>query len=110
MAEPDYGSITGTVFDDMNQNGMMDEGEMGLAGLEVGLVDAEGKSIGATTDADGKYLFNGLPEGKYFVDLDETTLPAGGTGLNQTVGTDPPAVITLTAVLWILSNNPDRVD
>ena len=36
----------------------------------------------------GNYSFAGLPEGSYYVDLDETTLPGGGTYLTQTGGSD----------------------
>lgn len=63
----DMGSVSGTVFDDANGNGMQDEGEMGLEGLTVGLLDADGKSSGAETDADGHYAFADLLPGDYTV-------------------------------------------
>jgi hypothetical protein len=61
------GSISGTVFDDMNQNGMMDEGEMGLEGLTVGILYGDGKTEGAKTDANGDYAFDELLPGDYTV-------------------------------------------
>lgn len=62
------GDIAGTVFDDANQNGVMDPGENGLAGWTMfvdrnsnGTLDAGEPS--QVTNVDGDYLFTGLPNG-----------------------------------------------
>ena len=53
------------------------------------------------TDANGDYVFDALSAGNYFVDVDESTLPATTSGdLVETTypaGTDPSAVIALSA-------------
>ena len=51
------GAVSGYVFEDMNQNGMKDEGEPGLEGLIVMLADASSMTQADTTDADGEYEF-----------------------------------------------------
>lgn len=68
-----YGmSIGSQVFADVNNNGMMDGGESGIAGVTVTLYAADGTTVIATTmtDADGQYLFTNLPEGDYIVGVD----------------------------------------
>lgn len=59
---PTY-SISGVVFHDANNNGVLDAGEAGLPGVSVTL------SSGAsdTTGADGSYSFSGLLAGTYTV-------------------------------------------
>jgi protocatechuate 3,4-dioxygenase beta subunit len=70
------GSIGDTVFCDFNRNGVQDAGEPGLQGVKVTLT---GNSITQTafTNANGNYLFAGLPPGSYTVTVDQTTAPAG---------------------------------
>ena len=62
------GSISGTVFNDANHNGVQDPGEDGLAGVTVyldannnGLHDPGEPSV--VTGSDGSYTFNGLVPG-----------------------------------------------
>jgi len=64
------------VFYDDNRDGLQSEGEAGVAGVTVTLLDEEGNPavdlVGApvppvTTGADGKYLFDNLAEGSYQV-------------------------------------------
>jgi hypothetical protein len=70
------------VFDDRNNNGVVDPGEPGLGGVPVSLfVDAngdgfaDGPAIAATTtDAGGLYRFNSLTPNTYIV---EASIPAG---------------------------------
>lgn len=63
MGESQTYSISGYVFHDVNNNGVFDAGETGLAGVTVTL------STGATTTtaADGSYSFTGLAAGTYTV-------------------------------------------
>ena len=70
--------ISGTVFNDLNNDGFQDAGEAGIAGVEVTLigVDVFGNSVQLTTftDVNGNYSFGGLNAGTYSV---FQTQPAG---------------------------------
>jgi uncharacterized delta-60 repeat protein len=75
------GQITGFVFDDSNDDGLLNDGENGLTGIQVyldnnndGTYDAGDTAF--TTDVDGQYTFNDLTAGTYRV---RTTIPAGYT-------------------------------
>ena len=71
------------VWEDVDGNGLQDEGEPGVAGVGVTLfqVDPAGGAAveyaAAVTDADGLYLFEGLPPGAYYVVFDLATAPEG---------------------------------
>ena len=96
-------AVGDTVWNDKNRNGVLDAGEPGLAGVSVLLFkdDGDGKldvnndtQVKSTqTDANGKYLFEDLAPGKYFVAISGSQLANGGAlegyKLTQTVGSDP---------------------
>lgn len=72
--EPEGGMIGGLVWNDADGNGALDEGEMGLADVEVMLYTGEKAAsdammMTAATDADGYYGFDGLGSGVYTVGL-----------------------------------------
>ena len=71
-------SLGDTVWYDTNRDGVQNNGEAGVAGVKVTLLDAAGHPTGATvtTDASGHYQFSGLQPGSYSVQFDKTTLPA----------------------------------
>ncbi len=72
------GAIGNTIWIDENSDGYQDVGEDGLANVTVNLYNSAGSLVGTTvTDSHGNYLFDELPAGDYYVDVDETTLPAG---------------------------------
>lgn len=75
------GSLGDRLWNDANNNGVQDAGEVGLPNVTVNLYSADGTTwLGATvTDGMGMYLFPGLPDGTYLVKVDTTTLPAGYT-------------------------------
>ena len=105
------GSIGDTVWIDVDPpgpagpDGLRGPTEPGIPGVTLRLYRDDGDGIfepggddGAAiattvTDADGNYLFSGLPPGFYFVDLDGATVPQG---LILSAGTDPSARIALT--------------
>lgn len=104
------------VFDDANANGIQDEGEAGLAGLAVHLLDASGNpvhdSTGApittTTDEQGNYSFTGLALGEYIVAF---TAPEGSGFSPAEAGEDREADSNAdangrTAVLVLTSEKP----
>ena len=64
FAELPPASLAGTVFEDLNNDGVVDAGEPGIAGVDVTLtgVDELGNVVDVTvqTDADGNYVFEDL--------------------------------------------------
>jgi hypothetical protein len=63
-----YGSISGQKFEDLNQNGVKDTGEPGLANWDIELRDNVGTLLATdTTDATGDYGFIMLTNGNYYV-------------------------------------------
>ena len=82
-------SLGDRVWVDANRNGTQDTDEVGLAGVAVRLMDADGVVLAAdTTGTDGRYLFSDLAPGVYKVAF---TAPAGYTFTAQAAGTDPEA-------------------
>jgi hypothetical protein len=82
------GSLSGTVFVDFNDDGELDFGEGGIAGVTITLsgTDDLGNAVSRTqlTDADGAYLFLDLRPGSYAITEGQ---PAGyGQGTNR-IGT-----------------------
>ncbi|TVX95206.1 SdrD B-like domain-containing protein [Cohnella terricola] len=65
-------SVAGRVWLDANRNGIQDTNEEGINGIVVELYDEHGQKIDQTTTADqsgvkGKYAFDDLLHGKYYV-------------------------------------------
>ncbi|RAP42560.1 hypothetical protein BYZ73_05095 [Rhodovulum viride] len=89
--EPVLGALGDTVWYDTDRDGLQDAGELGAAGVLVTLLNGDGSATGRTTvtDADGKYLFDGLEAGQYRVQFDEvagfdfTTADAGDDALDS---------------------------
>jgi len=62
------GTVEGLVWEDVDADQVPNLGEPPLAGAVVALLDGEGSEVGAwTTLSDGRYRFDGLPEGQYRV-------------------------------------------
>jgi fimbrial isopeptide formation D2 family protein len=79
------GSLSGFVYNDLNDNGSKDAGENGFAGVTVTLKDANGTTVATTTTtADGSYSFPNLPAGTYSI---VETQPANVLDGKDTVGT-----------------------
>lgn len=59
------GSISGTVWQDIDSNGIMDPGEKGLGGVKVNLIRSINVAapIRKTTDDTGRFVFGNLPAG-----------------------------------------------
>ena len=89
----DCSEVTGKVFEDLNRNGIQDEGERGLPGVRLATV----KGLLVTTDEFGRYHIACAATPKagigsnFILKLDERTLP---TGFDVT--TENPRVIRLT--------------
>ena len=80
------GSLTGTVYEDSNNNGSLDNNETGVAHIAIEIIDANGDIHNLLTDNVGNYTISNLPEGVATVTIDPTTLPALAT---LTVGLNP---------------------
>jgi hypothetical protein len=81
------GSLGDWVWNDVNQNGIQDSGETGLAGVTVNLLDGQGNPLqSTTTDSTGHYAFNNLPAGNY---EERVVAPAGYVFSPEHQGSDP---------------------
>lgn len=63
--------ITGTIFNDLNNNGTQDAGEPGMGGIDVVL----NNSIAVTTDSLGRYEFRNLEPMTHTVLVDTANVP-----------------------------------
>lgn len=81
-------SLGDIVWNDANNNGIQDAGELGVAGVTVTLYEADGTTVidFMTTDVLGNYLFTGLDAGSYVVGF--SNLPAGYTFSDANQGAD----------------------
>ena len=57
------GSVSGVVFNDLNQNGVRDAGEAGMPGFTVKLVNNTTSTVTATTTTDGSGAYSFSPVG-----------------------------------------------
>ena len=79
------GAIGDRVWLDADGNGIQDAGEGGVAGVTVNLLDDSSPPVivsSSTTDADGFYLFSGLPSGTYRIQFVPPPI-YGFTKMNQ---------------------------
>lgn len=67
-------SIGDKVWRDANHNGVQDKGEEGIGKIKVMLYDATTNKLleTTTTDSNGKYLFDDLNPGSYYLKFDKT--------------------------------------
>jgi len=98
------GRIGDLVFYDMNNDGVQQADESGLAGIELALFDVGADNTCGTADdtllartwtgPDGNYLFEGLPAGTYCVQVVESSLTSPALVLGAHF-TNPHGPITL---------------
>ncbi|MEJ7138511.1 SdrD B-like domain-containing protein, partial [Amphibiibacter pelophylacis] len=98
---PSTAGINGLVFKDMNDNGVREAGDTGIAGVGVQLRQPDGTLVAeTTTDANGAYSFKNLAAGQYVVDFVEQSAALNGLKLvsaNQGNNTDQNSDVTNTA-------------
>ncbi|NLH74729.1 MAG: DUF11 domain-containing protein [Verrucomicrobia bacterium] len=105
-AESESNSVGDYVWLDGDADGVQDSGEYGIAGVTVALIaDVNGNGvwdggepvIGSTmTDANGAYLFSGLPDGMYLVWVNDTDNVLAGK--SQTYDSDGVGTPNISAV------------
>ncbi len=72
--EEEKASLGDFVWLDLNSNGIQESGEAGIGGVVVNLYDCNDNSISSTsTDAGGKYLFDNLVPGDYYVEFEKSS-------------------------------------
>lgn len=108
---PCYGAIGDHIWMDLDNDKIPDADESGIQGVLVKLYqDANGNEVIDSEDnlyvikvtgANGNFIFTGLCEGKYIIEIDETSLPPG------VVLTTPPEpkVVDLVAGQHLLGND-----
>ena len=88
--QPMGGTVSGTVYNDVNGNGIRDAGEAGMPAVTVQLKTPAGSLVASTTsDASGNFLFSSVAAGQYVV---TEIVP---TGFVQTAP-PPPGTFTVT--------------
>ena len=89
IVDPD---VQGTVFLDLDNDGVQDPGETGIAGIDVVITDSGGLPRTVETDVNGLYFINGLALGNVTINVDETDadFPAN---LTLSTANDPQVVV-----------------
>ena len=85
--EPNPATLGDRIFNDLDEDGIQDEGEPGVSGVVVTLQNPNGNTITTeTTDSNGNYLFENLTPGDYKITV---PIPDGFDGYSpQNVGSD----------------------
>ncbi|YCM45720.1 SdrD B-like domain-containing protein [Verrucomicrobiaceae bacterium 227] len=109
----DIGFIGDTIWFDLDSSGgdqSTQGNEPGLSGVTVILRDADDREITrTTTDADGKYSFEGLPVNRdYTVEVVTSTLPEGVSGVSTHDGTD--AGVDSKSMVTLTTASPSNLD
>ncbi|MFO0937549.1 MAG: SdrD B-like domain-containing protein [Gemmataceae bacterium] len=105
-------SLGNFVWKDTNNNGVVDNGETGLANVSVSLLNGTGNVVAnTTTSSTGYYLFTDLIPGRYQVRIDATNFSAGGSlsGYVSSTGTNGSATGTYEpSTLGLGGDNTDH--
>jgi hypothetical protein len=73
---PANSNVVGLVFEDLDLDGIRDNGEVGIPGVDVIITEAGGSPTVVTTAADGSWTVAVLP-GAVTIEVDGSTVPAG---------------------------------
>jgi uncharacterized repeat protein (TIGR01451 family) len=96
-------TVSGQVFSDVNSNGLIETGDLGIAGVTVVLRNTTTSICQSiSTDSSGNYSFTSVLAGSYEIieagdQLNPTCTPAAGKTLAQTIGKDPTNYASTTS-------------
>jgi alpha-glucoside transport system permease protein len=103
--QPRPGGITGVVWRDFKPGGgtpgQVEQGELGLPGVTVELLDSSGKKVSSAKTADnGTFAFEDVSQGEYQVEIGASTFakPFGGVSWLSAKLITPAVII---AYIWI---------
>jgi uncharacterized repeat protein (TIGR01451 family) len=130
FAKISLAQVSGSVFNDANNDGQRQPGEVGYAGQTLALTGTDDRgqpvSLGTTTDANGDFAFSGLRPGNYTLTqpvqpagtVNGTTTPGSTGGTATAVATTPSAISGISLAPGVSSsanlfgergNSPDLV-
>ena len=96
------------VFQDLDADGIQDDGEPGVEGVTVQLLNGQNQVIETQqTDEDGRYLFESLDQGYYrvkFLPPTGTTLTTANVGSNEAIDSDADPSSGVTDRVLLLYN------
>ena len=103
--EPQAGTVAGVVWRDIkpgsDEKGVVEDGEVGVPGVPVALVDADGQRVGeATTGDDGSFRIDGVEPGSYTARLTGTTFRPPWQGISW-LGADLVTPAAILAGVWV---------
>lgn len=100
-------TVSGTVVIDVDRGGDLDAGDTGIAGVTVRLIHVlTGVEADAVeTDAQGRYLFEGVARGAYTVAVDASTLPE-----DTTASFDPSGDLDRASAGFVVLANSEVTD
>ncbi|MBA4313383.1 MAG: hypothetical protein C0417_12235 [Chlorobiaceae bacterium] len=101
-----FGSISGTVYNDVNHNGQLDTGEPGLAGIQINL-NGESFSLQAITPAGGAWSFSNLPAGQYSI---SESIPNGYHITEPTTGIHEVQILSSSNITGLRFGNSVATD
>jgi alpha-glucoside transport system permease protein len=105
VPKPKQGAITGIVWRDFKPGGGVvgkpEQGELGIPGVHVNLLDSSGKKVqSATTGDDGSFTFDGVKGSGYKVGIGASTFAAPFGGVSW-LGSQLITPAIIIAYIWV---------
>jgi alpha-glucoside transport system permease protein len=102
---PKPGAVTGVVWRDFKPGGgtpgKVEQGELGIPGVKVNLIDSGGKDVGtATTDETGAFTFDKVTGSGYKVGISKATFAAPFGGVSW-LGSKLITPAVIIAYIWV---------
>jgi alpha-glucoside transport system permease protein len=105
VPQPKQGEITGVVWRDFKPGGgtpgKVEQGELGIPGVSVNLIDSSGKKVGtATTGDDGSFAFDKVSGSGYKTGIGSATFAAPFAGVSW-LGSKLITPAVIIAYIWV---------
>lgn len=104
---PGFGTISGVVYYDTNNNEVIDAGDDPAEDIEVEIVGASGLQDEIVTPVDGNYGFVNIPEDDYTLMIDATTVPATWSAQIASIDTTFTGCDQAITINWLLIQDCD---